>query len=162
MKREELKEEINNLIETQGYKRSFDFVQSFVAKANTADSVTIPINNAGDFLQLGYNIRCTKNSTRTPDGGSAEAYCGVKLRFRSQAANNTQSNDFIPVQLIATPLHDDMARYGSRPFLYVYPKGDALVIEYDNRAPKALNNETYSMADERIDICINGKLYITD
>lgn len=55
-----------------------------------------------------------------------------------------------------------MPRYGSRPFLYVYPKGDALVIEYDNRAPKALNGETFSMADERIDICINGKLYITD
>lgn len=159
---EQIKAEINDLRETQCYKRTFDFVRSFVAKANTADSVTIPINNAGDFYQLGYNIRYSKNSTVTPDGGTAEPYNGVKLRFRSQAANNTQSNDYIPIQLIATPGDDSKPRYGTRPFAYVYPKGDALVIEYDNRAPVSLNGETYSMADEQIDICINGKLYVTD
>lgn len=162
MNREEIKSEIAGKLQTQGYKRTFDFVQSFTVKAGVADSITIPINNAGDFFQLGYNIRYTKNSTRTPDGGSAENICAVKLRFRSQAANNTQSNDFIPVQLISTPGADDMPRYGSRPFQYVYPKGDALVIEYDNRAPVALNSETYSMADERIDICLNGYIYVTD
>lgn len=162
MNREQIKAEINDLAQTQGYKRTFDFVASFVAKAGVADSVTIPINNAGDFYQLGYNIRFSKNSTVTPSGGSATPMNAVKLRFRSQAANNTQSNDFIPVQLIATPGSDDKPRYGTRPFAYVYPKGDALVIEYDNRAPTALNGESYSMADEQIDICFNGKLYITD
>ncbi len=162
MNREQIKTEIYDLQQTQGYKRTFDFVTSFVAKANTADSVTIPINNAGDFRQLGYNIRFTKNSTRTPSGGTAENICGVKIRFRSQAANNTQSNDYIPLQLISTPGSDDQPRYGTRPFAYVYPKGDALVIEYDNRAPVALNGESYTMADEQIDICINGHLYVTD
>lgn len=159
---EQIKAEINDLQETQSHKRTFDFVQSFVAKAGIADSVTIPINNAGDFYQLGYNIRFTKNSTVTPSGGSATPFCGVKLRFRSQAANNSQSNDFIPVQLISTPGDDSKPRYGTRPFAYVYPKGDALVIECDNRAPTALAGESYSMQDERIDICINGKLYVTD
>ena len=137
MNREQIKAEINDLSETQGYKRTFDFVASFVAKADTADAVTIPINNAGDFKQLGYNIRYTKNSTLTRDGVTTNI-CATKLKFRSQAANNTQSNDFMPVQLIATPGSDEMPRYGSRPFLYVYPKGDALVIEYDNRKPAAL------------------------
>lgn len=162
MNREQVKTEINDLLETQGYKRTFDFVARFVAKANTADAVTIPINNAGDFKQLGYNIRYTKNSSITR-GGVTTAINAVKLRFRSQAANNTQSNDFMPVQLIATPGADDMPRYGSRPFLYVYPKGDALVIEYDNRAPAVLvAGDTYSMEDEEIEIVFNGNLYVTD
>lgn len=162
MNREQVKTEINDLLETQGYKRTFDFVARFVAKANTADAVTIPINNAGDFKQLGYNIRYTKNSSITR-GGVTTYINAVKLRFRSQAANNTQSNDFMPVQLIATPGADDMPRYGSRPFLYVYPKGDALVIEYDNRTPAVLvAGDTYNMEDEEIEIVFNGNLYVTD
>ena len=162
MNREQVKTEINDLLETQGYKRTFDFVARFTAKANTADAVTIPINNAGDFKQLGYNIRYTKNSTLTR-GGVTTNICAVKLRFRSQAANNTQSNDFISVPLIATPGAEDMPRYGSRPFLYVYPKGDALVIEYDNRAPSVLvAGDTYNMEDEEIEIVINGNLYVID
>lgn len=162
MNREQIKSEINDLLETQAYKRTFDFVARFTAKANTADSVTIPINNAGDFKQLGYNIRYTKNSTLTR-GGVTTNINAVKLRFRSQAANNTQSNDFISVPLISTPGADDMPRYGSRPFLYVYPKGDALVIEYDNRAPQILKaGDVYAMEDEEIEICINGNLYVTD
>jgi hypothetical protein len=56
-----------------------------------------------------------------------------------------------------------MPRYGTRPFMYVYPKGDALVIEYDNRAPAALvTGDTYSMKDEQIEICFNGYLYVID
>lgn len=162
MNREQIKSEINDLLETQAYKRTFDFVARFTAKADTADSITIPINNAGDFKQLGYNIRYTKNSTLTR-GGVTTNINAVKLRFRSQAANNTQSNDFISVPLIATPGSDDMPRYGSRPFLYVYPKGDALVIEYDNRAPQILKaGDVYAMEDEEIEICINGNLYVTD
>lgn len=162
MTREEIIREVKELSETQNRKRTFDFVAEFVAKAGTAGSVTIPINNAGEFLQNGYNILYTKNSTVTPSGGTAANFCAVKLRMRSQAANNTQSNDFIPVQLIASPGSEDMPRYGSRPFGYFYPKGDALVIEYDNRAPKVLNGETYSMADERISIVFNGKLIVTE
>ena len=162
MNREQVKAEINDLEETQGYRRTFDFVASFTAKKNTADSVTIPINNAGAFKQLGYNIRFTKNSS-IKRGGVTTSICAVKLRFRSQSANNTQSNDFLPVQLIATPGSDDSPRYGSRPFLYVYPKGDALVIEYDNRAPAVLvAGDTYNMEDERNEIVFNGNLYVTD
>lgn len=162
----QIKAEVEDLKETQAYKRTFDFVRSIICKAGTADSVTIPINNAGDFYQLGYNIRYTKNSLRKVDDGNGGTVdtpiCATKLKFRSQAANNVQSNDFIPVQLISTPGADDMPRYGTRPFAYVYPKGDSLVIEYDNRAPQSLAGETYEMHDEQIDICINGKLYITD
>lgn len=162
MNREQIIAEINDLAETQGYKRTFDFVARFTAKANTADSVTIPINNAGAFKQLGYNIRYTKNSKLTR-GGVDYPVCATKLKMRSQAANNTQSNDFIPVQLIATPGADDMPRYGTRPFLYMYPKGDALVIEYDNRAPAALvSGDVYTMADEQIEIVFNGNLYVVD
>lgn len=162
MNREQIFAEINDLQETQAYKRTFDFVARFTAKANTADAVTIPINNAGAFKQLGYNIKYTKNSTLTR-GGNTSNICAVKLKMRSQAANNTQSNDFVPVQLIATPGAADMPRYGTRPFMYVYPKGDALVIEYDNRAPAALvTGDTYTMQDEQIEICFNGNLYIID
>ena len=176
MNREQIFAEINDLQETQAYKRTFDFVARFTAKANTADAVTIPINNAGAFKQLGYNIKYTKNSTLTRGGnttntknstltsvGTTTNICAVRLKMRSQAANNTQSNDFVPVQLIATPGAADMPRYGTRPFMYVYPKGDALVIEYDNRAPAALvPGDTYTMQDEQIEICFNGNLYIID
>lgn len=162
MNREQIFAEINDLQETQAYKRTFDFVARFTAKANTADAVTIPINNAGAFKQLGYNIKYTKNSTLTR-GGNTTNICAVKLKMRSQAANNTQSNDFIPIQLLATPGAADMPRYGTRPFMYVYPKGDALVIEYDNRAPVALvSGDTYTMQDEQIEICFNGNLYVID
>lgn len=162
MNREQIFAEINDLQETQAYKRTFDFVARFTAKANTADAVTIPINNAGAFKQLGYNIKYTKNSTLTRNGTPTNI-CAVKLKMRSQAANNTQSNDFIPVQLLATPGAADMPRYGARPFMYVYPKGDALVIEYDNRAPAALvAGDTYTMQDEQIEICFNGILYVID
>lgn len=162
MNREQIFAEINDLQETQAYKRTFDFVARFTAKANTADAVTIPINNAGAFKQLGYNIKYTKNSTLTRNGTPTHI-CAVKLKMRSQAANNTQSNDFVPVQLLATPGAADMPRYGSRPFMYVYPKGDALVIEYDNRAPAALVvGDTYTMQDEQIEICFNGNLYVID
>ena len=162
MNREQIFAEINDLQETQAYKRTFDFVARFTAKANTADAITIPINNAGAFKQLGYNIKYTENSTLTHDGKTTNI-CEVMLKMRSQAANNTQSNDFIPIQLLATPGAAEMPRYGARPFMYVYPKGDALVIEYDNRAPSALvPGDTYTMRDERIEICLNGILYIID
>jgi hypothetical protein len=162
MNREQIFAEINDLQETQAYKRTFDFVARFTAKADTADAVTIPINNAGAFKQLGYNIKYTKNSTLTR-GSNTTNICAVRLKMRSQAANNTQSNDFIPVQLLATPGAADMPRYGTRPFMYIYPKGDALVIEYDNRKPAVLvPGDTYTMRDEQIEICFNGNLYVID
>lgn len=147
-----------NLVETQRYEKTFDFTRSFVAKANMADSFAIPITNEGPFLEEGYNIRFTENSRMEKDGNTT-MFCGVKLKFKSQADNASQSNDYIPVQLIATPGGHAMSRYGSRPFLHVYPKADVLIIEYDNRAPEVLNGETYTMADERIEICFNGKIY---
>ena len=149
---------LSNLFETQKYEKTFDFTRSFVAKANTADSFAIPITNEGPFLQENYNIRFTENSRKT-EGGVTTSFCGVKLKFKSQADNAAQSNDYIPVQLIATPGAPGMSRYGARPFLHVYPKADVLIIEYDNRAPEVLGTETYSMADERIEICFSGKIY---
>lgn len=150
------------IAETQKYEKTFDFTRSFVAKANTCESFTIPLTTEGPFVQESVNIRVSKNSVKhvDPDDPSLdEKFCGVKIRFKSQSQGNSQSSDFLPVQLIGTPLHDDFPRYGARPFFYYYPKGDALIIEYDNREPQPLNGETYTMADEQVDICFNGKIY---
>lgn len=156
---EQVTNKLVSLKETQAYEKPFDFTRSFVAKAGVADSFAIPITNEGPFLQEGYNIRYTQNSTMTR-GGVTKNICAVKLKFKSQADNAAQSNDYIPVQLIATPGGDQMSRYGSRPFVHLYPKGDVLIIEYDNRQPDALvSGDTYSMQDEQIEICFNGKIY---
>lgn len=155
----EITKKVNEARETQKYEKTFDLVRSFVAEAGKADSFTIPLTNEGPFIQESYNIKYSKNSTVTPIGGTPKNFCGVKTKFKSQAAGNSQSSDFVPVQLISTPGADDMPRYGARPFFYFYPKGDALIIEYDNRAPQPLNGETYQMADELIEICFNGKIY---
>ena len=147
------------LRETQAYEKPFDFTRSFVAKAGVADSFAIPITNDGPFLQESYNIRFTENSTLTR-GGNSKNICAVKLKFKSQADNAAQSNDYIPVQLIATPGADYMTRYGARPFQHLYPKGDVLIIEYDNRQPDVLvSGDSYTMQDEKIEISFYGKIY---
>lgn len=157
----EISAKLNDAKTTQRYCKTFDLVRSFVAKAGTAESFSIPLTTEGDFIQESYNIRYTKNSSFTKDGVTTN-FCGTKLKMKSQAAGNSQSSDFLPVQLIATPGVDDMPRYGARPFFYFYPKGDQLIIEYDNRAPTQLNGETYTMANEQIDICLNGKIYFVE
>ena len=154
----EINAKVAGLKQSQAYEKTFDFTRSFVAKANTAGEFAVPITNEGPFLQESYNIRCTSNSKVDFGGGSVD-YCGVKLKFKSQADNAAMSNDYIPVQLIATPGAHDGTRYGARPFNHIYPKGDVLIIEYDNRAPVALNGDTYTIRDEQIDVCFNGKLY---
>lgn len=154
----EILQKVNDAQNSQRYEKTFDLVRSFVAKAGMAESFSIPLTTEGPFIQESYNIRVSHNSTVTKDGNTT-AFCGVKLKFKSQSAGNAQSSDFVPVQLIATPGYDENPRYGARPFFYFYPKGDQLVIEYDNRAPTPLNGESYTMANEQIDICLNGKLY---
>lgn len=167
----EVTNKLTDLKQTQSFEKTFDFTRSFVAKAGEANAFAIPITNEGPFLQESYNIRCTSNSTRarTYHGvTTTENICAVKLKFKSQADNAAQSNDYVPVQLIATPFGDGMPRYGARPFMHLYPKGDVLIIEYDNRAPEALikpsaayptDGDVYTMEDEQIEICFNGKLY---
>lgn len=153
----QIKNELAVLKETQGYKKTFDFTRSFIAEAGKADSFAIPITNEGPFLQIAYNIKFTKNSTITR-GGVTTNICAVKLKFKSQADNASQSNDFVPVQLIATP--GDSSRYGARPFQHLYPKGDVLIIEYDNRQPTSLvAGDSYQMENEQIDICFTGFIY---
>lgn len=162
MTRAEITKKVNDARETQKYEKTFDLVRSFVAEAGKADSFTIPLTNEGPFIQESYNIRYSENSTvqiDPDDPSTIKNFCGVKLKFKSQAAGNSQSSDFVPVQLISTPGSDEMPRYGARPFFYFYPKGDALIIDYDNRAPDSLNGEVYTMKDETIDICFNGKIY---
>lgn len=159
----EILNELNEAAETQKYKKTFDFTRSFVAEADKSDSFTIPLTNEGAFIQESYNIRVTQNSTVQTDPldpSTVKPFCGVKLKFKSQSAGNSQSNDFVPVQLISTPGYDDSPRYGARPFPYYYPQGDALIIEYDNRTPDSLNGEIYTMATERVEICFNGKLIL--
>lgn len=158
----EITKKVNDARETQKYEKTFDMVRSFVAEAGKADSFTIPLTNEGPFIQESYNIRFSQNSLvqiDPDDPSTVKNFCGVKLRFKSQAAGNAQSSDYVPVQLISTPGSDENPRYGARPFFYFYPKGDALIIDYDNRAPDSLNGEVYTMQDETIDICFNGKIY---
>lgn len=156
---ETITNKLANIAETQRYEKTFDFTRRFVAKANTADSFAIPITTEGPFLEESYNISYTQNSTLNR-GTTTINFCGVKLKFKSQADNASQSNDYIPVQLISTPGTSGMSRYGARPFLHLYPKGDVLIIEYDNRAPEALvAGDVYTMEDELIEICFNGKIY---
>lgn len=155
----EIQNKVNAAAQTQRYEKPFDLVRSFVAKANTADTVTIPLTNEGPFIQESINIAYTKNSSTTPSGGTASPRCFTRLKFKSQAAGNAQSSDFVPVQLISTPGAEGSPRYGARPFGYYFPKADALIIEYDNRAPAALNGETNTSRDERIEVCIHGKVY---
>lgn len=165
MNQQEAAREAQELRQTQAVKKTFDYVISFVAKAGQAGSVSIPINSDGDFHQLGYNIRHSKNSIweHTVNGSTVQTnFSNLKLKFSSQAANGQQSNDFIPAQLIATPGTDDQPRYGTRPFDFTYPENDTLVIEYDNRAPDVLvTGESYTMQDEQVDIVFCGKLYHT-
>lgn len=151
----EIINKVNAAQQSQRFEKSFDLVRTFTAKANTADSVTIPLTNEGPFIMETMNIRHTSNSAYT--GHSSE--CFVKVKFRSQAAGCAMSSDYIPVQLIATPGGEGSPRYGARPFNYFFPKGDALIIEYDNREPAHVNAETYTMANERIEIVITGKIY---
>lgn len=158
----EITKKVNDARETQKYEKTFDLVRSFVAEAGKADSFTIPLTNEGPFIQESYNIRYSENSTvqtNPEDPTTKKNFCGTKLKFKSQAAGNAQSSDFVPVQLISTPGSDEKPRYGARPFFYFYPKGDALVIDYDNRAPESLNGEVYEMKNETIEICFNGKIY---
>lgn len=155
----EIQNKVNAAFQSQRYEKPLDLIRSFVAKANTAGEVQIPLTTEGPFIQESINIAFTKNSTSTPSGGTAQKRCFTKLKFESQAAGNAQSSDYIPVQLIATPGAEGSPRYGARPFYYCYPKGDALIIKYDNRAPAPINGETNVSADERIEVCISGKVY---
>lgn len=158
----EITKKVNDARETQKYEKTFDLVRSFVAEAGKSDSFTIPLTNEGPFIQESYNIRYSENSTVQTDPNdptTKKNFCGAKLKFKSQAAGNSQSSDFVPVQLISTPGSDEKPRYGARPFFYFYPKGDALIIDYDNRAPYSLNGEVYEMKNETIEICFNGKIY---
>ena len=160
---------ISEISTTQKFEKSFDFTRSFVARAGVADSVAIPITHEGPFIEYSVNICYTKNSklirvTGEDEGGDPITktinFCPVKLKFKSQADNAGQSNDYIPVKLISTPGSDDMPRYGARPFMHFYPKGDILIIDYDNREPeKLIDTDTYEIEDEQIDICFSGKLY---
>ena len=165
MNQQEAAREAQELRQTQAVKKTFDYVISFVAKAGQAGSVSIPMNSDGDFHELGYNIRHSENSIweHTVNGSTVQTnFSNLKLKFSSQAANGQQSNDFVPVQLIATPGSDEQPRYGTRPFDFTYPENDTLVIEYDNRAPDVLvTGESYTMNDEQVDIVFCGKLYHT-
>lgn len=165
----QIAQKLNEISTTQKYEKTFDFTRSFVARAGVADSVAIPITNEGPFIEHSYNISFTKNSKLIRVIGEDEGgnpitktinFCPVKIKFKSQADNAGQSNDYIPVGLISTPGPDDMPRYGARPFLHFYPKGDILIIDYDNREPeKLIDTDVYEIEDERIEICFNGKLY---
>lgn len=166
---QQVTDKLNDIATTQKFEKTFDFTRSFIARAGVADSVAIPMTNEGPFVEHSYNISFTKNSKLTRIVGyDAEEnpitqttnFCPVRLKFKAASDNAGQSNDYIPVPLIATPGADGSSRYGQRPFLHFYPKGDILIIDYDNRAPeKQIDTDVYEIEDELIEICFSGKLY---
>ena len=120
MNQKEAAREAQELRETQAVKKTFDYVISFVAKAGQAGSVSIPINSDGDFHQLGYNIRHSKNSIweHTVNGSTVQTnFSNLKLKFSSQAANGQQSNDFITLNIIFFKL---LCHIPFSPLLFVY------------------------------------------
>ena len=160
----EVKKQLDDARKTQGFKKQYDFTRSFVALANRADSIAIPLPTEGSFIETEYNIEYSKNSTFTPAGGNvAQPVNLCKLKMRSQADNASQSNDYIPVGLISTPGDGSKARYGARPFFHVYRANDSLIIDYDNRAPSdenITNLGTFDVKNETISIVIKGWLFI--
>lgn len=117
--------QVNALKKSQKYRKRFDFVREFVIKAGKADSEAISMPSEGPFEQAGYNIiHSLQLNGKAP----------YKLRFRSAADNASQSNDFIPAALIATPGAPAFARYGYREFWHLYSANDTLTIDWDGRA----------------------------
>lgn len=166
----EVKKQLDDARKTQGFKKQYDFTRSFVALANRADSIAIPLPTEGSFIETEYNIEYSKNSTFTPNNSEGlpieaekTAVNLCKLKMRSQADNASQSNDYIPVGLISTPGDGSKARYGARPFFHVYRANDSLIIDYDNRAPSDENITklgTFDVKNETISIVIKGWLFI--
>lgn len=163
MNKAEVLAEVAAAEQTQRFKKRFDLTIKFVATANTSDAVQIPLITEGPFICENVNIRHTSNSSYINDPlGTPDPHpnqCFVGLKFRSQAAGNAQSNDFIPVQLIATPGAEGSPRYGSRPQPYYFPKGDSIEIGYANKEPQNLNGESYDIQNERIEICMSGWIF---
>jgi hypothetical protein len=158
--RTSVKSELMAIKQTQAFKKRFDFTRKIIAHQDTAGKEVIPLTNEGPFLCTGYNIKYTKNSTVTR-GGVTTNINRVGLRFTAESDNSAQSNDYVPVQLIATPGDVDGVRYGERPWQHLYPEGDALTIEYDNRAPAnpAVPGDVYAMANEEIEIVFTGYIF---
>ena len=128
--------QVNALKESQKYRKRFDFVREFVVKPGKSDSEAISMPSEGPFEQAGYNIMHT-----VQQNGKAN----YKLKFRSAADNASQSNDFIPAALIATPGAAAFARYGYREFWHMYNANDTLSIDWDGRG----------MAEDQGDITVS-------
>ena len=155
---EGIKQKVLDMKEAQRYEKRYDFTRSVIAKKDQAGTLSIPMTTEGPFYMLGYNTMFTKNSSKTKGGTTTNAPF-TKLRFRAESDNCAMSNDYIPVELIATPGSEDSSRYGMREFNHLFGKGDRLMIDYDHREPEALAGETYSLEDEQIEIVFTGYLY---
>lgn len=156
---ESIKQKVLDMKEAQRYEKRYDFTRSVIAKQDEAGTLSIPMTTEGPFYMLGYNIMFTKNSSKTTAGGTTINEPFTKLRLRAESDNCAMSNDYIPVELIATPGAEDSSRYGMREFNHLFGKGDRLMIDYDHREPDAIAGETYTMADEKIEIVFTGYLY---
>lgn len=156
---ESIKKKVLDMKEAQRYEKRYDFTRSVIAKQDEAGTLSIPMTTEGPFYMLGYNIMFTKNSSKTTAGGTTINAPFTKLRLRAESDNCAMSNDYIPVELIATPGAEDSSRYGMREFNHLFGKGDRLMIDYDHREPDAIAGETYTLADEKIEIVFTGYLY---
>lgn len=156
---ESIKQKVLDMKEAQRFEKRYDFTRSVIAKQDEAGTLSIPMTTEGPFYMLGYNIMFTKNSSKTTAGGTTINAPFTKLRLRAESDNCAMSNDYIPVELIATPGAEDSSRYGMREFNHLFGKGDRLMIDYDHREPDAIAGETYTLADEKIEIVFTGYLY---
>lgn len=122
-----------NLDTTQKYCRQYDFTRRFIARADTQDSISIPMPSEGDFQALGYNIEYDLQADGTES---------LFLRFSQSDGGKSWSNDLLPIRSIATPgariAGQAGVRYAFRNFQQYINKNDSLKIEYKNEAAEDL------------------------
>lgn len=145
LSKEEAVKYCNQLSEGQKRQRQYDFVRRITIKAGIASQDEVNLPTEGAFEQIGYNIMHTVQ---------ADGTAPVFIRMASQSDGQGQSNDLIPIQLIATPgaliPGEQSIRYGYRPFWHFYPKDDRLTIEWDGKA---------LAEDIQVDIIFLGYVY---
>lgn len=119
--------------------QTFSYVRRFVAKkGGRPETFEIPIGSGADFQGLGYNIEYAKASD------DAEH---LWVKFSQEVGNRKWSNDYEPLNSIATPGVRNQAnppsRYGYRVFPFFAKENDKIKIE-------AINNS----ADDDLEIVV--------
>lgn len=132
---------VQNLFNTQKFRRDVDLVRSFVCKAGEKGAFQMILPKDGAFELLGYNI------AHTLDGSTAPK---LFLKFSNSGSGEAWSNDYLPIRCIATPGAPSSTRYGFRPFWRAISQDETIKIEYD---------ATACANDISVDVVFYGKVY---